>query len=88
MALDGVLLGLPWVYHGFTTEKTIHPAGWPRNVVEACTLVIRHIAANLGHGLRGFFRGWEPGFDGNNNGGSKCANVWEKMLVNHGESSI
>ena len=80
MALDGVLLGLPWVFH---MKRSIQLVGPEMSFFsEACTLVIRHIAANLGHGLRVFFRGWEACFDGNNNGGSKCmANVGKTWWI-------
>ena len=70
----GFTMGLPWVFH---MKRSIQLVGPEMSFFsEACTLVIRHIAANLGHGLRVFSRGWEACFDGNNNGGSKCmANV-------------
>lgn len=72
------IYGLGWCTLGFTTLND--PSSWLAQKCrssEGCTLVIRHIAANLGHGLRrGFSRAWEPCFDGNKNGGANVGKSW------------
>ena len=85
----GFTMVLPWFYHIKRSIQLVGPEMSATELRVALSLYDTSLRILATASVTGFvYRVWEPCFDGNKHGGGKCANVWEQMLVNHGEFKV